>query len=386
MTHPPDSRHDPAGAARVSRSGDFAQGRSGEPQQGRSAGAGARSVSRRLPRNLIERDRWLFQRDLRTTLPEPSVAVHHDVDVFGRGPLRKQGAVLVESFVDPSHFRRWKREGGGLRAAAESWFQTPQVFESPAVWITDNWSRGYFHWMCDALPRLHVALARRPASELTLLLPSKFRRDAYFAESLRPFGLKDVRFLRRFERLRCRELLLPAHVAPSGNYSETVMQALRQQIRSSLAADDAAEAARRLYISRRIATRRRIANEPEILPVLAKHGFETVIAEQHPWHRQVRLASGAAVLVSNHGAGLTNMMVMAPGARVMEIREHRDDRLNCYFNLASAAELDYYYLLARRQQPHHSVIRADLIVDPERLDAQLTRMLHDQDSACVAAA
>lgn len=69
------------------------------------------------------------------------------------------------------------------------------------------------------------------------------------------------------------------------------------------------------------------------------------------------------------------MMMMGSGARVLEIREEQDRILNCYFNLASAMGLEYYYLLARRSNPRKSVHFADLIVDPHQLDESLGQML-----------
>lgn len=336
--------------------------------------------TRQPPRNLVSRDSHLFGPSMTERFPAWQLHQLNDVELFGRGPIRtSDGRYLVESFVNREHYDIWRGERGHWRAAAERMLQKSSCFDAPALWITDNWSCGYFHWFGDALPRLEIALREYPAEELTLLLPYKFRRHAYFLESLQPFGLKHVRTLDRFERLRCRQLLFPSHVAPTGCYDSDVMQSLQRTFRrhsrrhsSHLEESPVHE---RLYISRRLATRRRIANEEEILPVLADHGFQTLVAEETPWQRQLQLAANARFLVSNHGAGLTNLLMMAAGSRVMEIREQQDQHLNCYFNLASASAVDYYYLLARRSDPGTSVHFADLVVDPLELDRALRQML-----------
>ena len=55
--------------------------------------------------------------------------------------------------------------------------------------------------------------------------------------------------------------------------------------------------------------------------------------------------SRARYVVSNHGAGLTNMLFMKDGARVLELRHVSDYVNNCYFILASALQFDYLYQL-----------------------------------------
>ena len=332
----------------------------------------------RPPCNLVPEDAELFGTSMIGCSTGCDVQILRDVEVLGRGPIRaRDGQYLVESFVNEDHYRRWRRERGHWRAATERLFQKLVPFDAPAVWITDNWSCGYFHWFCDALPRLEVALREHPAAELTLLLPAKFGRDDYFLESLAPFKLKEVRILKRFERLRCRELLLPSHISRTGNYDSCVMQSLRERFRGHSERVGGGRVHQRLYISRRLASRRCIDNEKAILPVLADHGFETLVAEQAPWAQQIQLAAAATHLVSNHGAGLTNMMMMATGSSVMEIRERQDRRNNCYFNLANSMGLNYYYLLAPRRDPSEEVHFADLVVDPSTLDAALGQMIAD---------
>lgn len=332
----------------------------------------------RPPCNLVPEDADLFGKAMIACSTEGEVPILHDAEVFGRGPIRsRDGQYLVESFVNEEHYRRWRHERGHWRAAAERLFQKAGRFDPPAVWITDNWSCGYFHWFCDALPRLEVALRDYPAAELALLLPAKFSRDKYFLESLEPFKLGAVKILSRFERLRCRELLLPSHISRTGNYDSLVMQSLRDRLRGHGEKVAGGRLHERLYISRRLASRRCIANEEEILPVLADHGFKTLVAERVPWSQQIQLAAAATHLVSNHGAGLTNMMMMASGSNVLEIREQQDRKNNCYFNLAGSMGLNYYYVLAQRSDPNEVVHFADLVVDPSKLDAAMRRMMSD---------
>ncbi len=335
-------------------------------------------IHRTEPVNLCESDRWLFAKAAELTLPPRELTTLTDVEVVGRGPLRQAGKVLPISFVSPWQLQEWQRRRKYLRSSAERLLQRVRPLDSPALWITDNWSCGYYHWFCESLPRLEAFIDDLPVNDLTLLLPSKFRRAAYFRDSLKPFGLKEVRILKRFERLRCKALTIPSHIAPTGNVDDIVMRSMRDRFVSMCAEPDPREVTDsppRIYISRRLAPSRRVANEEDLSLVLKKHNFVTVLAEKLSWREQVQLLSRAEVLVSSHGAGLTNMLAMKPGAHVMEIRAEQDDQTNCYFNLASAMQLHFYYLLAARQKPNAVVHATNLVVDSEKLDEALSAML-----------
>ena len=87
------------------------------------------------------------------------------------------------------------------------------------------------------------------------------------------------------------------------------------------------------------------------------------------------LLADTRVLVSNHGAGLSNMLFMAPGGSVLELRKRGDAHNNCYFALASALNLKYYYQLCDPENPNQDAFSADLIVDATMLRQNLDLML-----------
>lgn len=329
-----------------------------------------------LPKNVAPEDREHFLSLQQDPMPPASVAVYQGAEVRGRGPVWFEGEPQAESFVEPKQVPIWRRRGGAVRAALEACLQRCQPLDEPALWITDNWSCGYFHWMCDALPRLELAGYYRRLSDFTLVLPYKFRRYDYFLPSLQCYGLKTVRLLRRFERLRCGELVMPSHLVSTGRFRQPVIRAMRRRIDEYLATRPPLPTFERLYISRSRATRRRIENENEILPVLESHDFEVIVAEDHSWEAQMRLAAAAKYMVSNHGAGLTNLMMMRPGSSVLELRSDEQWDQGCYFNLAAAAQVNYYYLKVRRGKPSSSAHFGNVVVDPAKLDEALSEMIN----------
>jgi capsular polysaccharide biosynthesis protein len=104
-------------------------------------------------------------------------------------------------------------------------------------------------------------------------------------------------------------------------------------------------------------------------------GFRVVYAEDHTFEEQVEMASRARFFVSNHGAGLTNMLFMRDGGRVLELRHHADSINNCYFTMASALGLEYFYQTCRPGDPSEDPHTADLRVTPRLLADNLRLML-----------
>jgi capsular polysaccharide biosynthesis protein len=61
-----------------------------------------------------------------------------------------------------------------------------------------------------------------------------------------------------------------------------------------------------------------VINEDELLPVLEKFGFKVYYFESMTFREQVTLVSGAEIILGMHGAGMTNMIFMPEGRKVVE--------------------------------------------------------------------
>ena len=238
-------------------------------------------------------------------------------------------------------------------------------------WITDTWSKYYFHWMTDALPRLFTI--RDKIKNETLLLPCAYRGLEYVGSSLKPFFIRDVQYIH--ETFRCKNLTIPTHAAISGNYNENVIRGLRslytdyyQNVRSDSFYD-------KVYISRGKAQKRKIANEAECVVIMDEYGFKTIYFEDHSLEQQVAIALDAQYMISNHGGGLTNMLFMKSGSNVLELRQSGDTHNNCYFSLSSALYLRYFYQLCHSENSAEDAHTANLIVDCQRLRKNIEQML-----------
>lgn len=331
-------------------------------------------LARRYPPiNLQAADQPLFSSALETAIPDTQLEQLSNVRISPEGYLFQGTRLLAESFASSRDMRGWKRMTRTINFLATAPRRTRTHFAEPVTWITDNWSTGYFHWMTDALPRL-LALGVR-IQETMLILPAGLQAANFVRDSLRPFKLSRIHVLQPGEVAVCDTLLLPNHTAPTGNYHEPLIRSLRQNYSESANFLEPSKFSHRIYISRSRAQRRKIANEAEVLSLLEEFQFQTVYFEDRSFEEQVQIAQHAKYLVANHGAGLTNMLFMQAGASVLELRLENDGSNNCYFSLASALELKYYYQTCAGENPDESSHMANLIVDIERLRQNLTQML-----------
>jgi capsular polysaccharide biosynthesis protein len=315
----------------------------------------------------------LFEHELTRQIPETKLLTLDNVKVSQAGILFRGFRVLPESFVLPLR-ETWTPPKARLKFLIKhSLLTRSKSVIQEAFWFTDTWSRAYFHWMTDALPRLFISRDR--ISDATVLVPGTYQTEEYVLSSLKPFSIRHAKFVD--QDCLCKRLRLPTHTAPTGNYNEEVIRGLRSFYADFYRRAANGQPARRVYISRSQARQRRIVNESEVEAILGTYGFTTYHFEQEPFEQQVKIALEAECLISNHGAGLTNMLFMESGRSVLELREKGDAHNNCYFSLASALNLKYFYQLCDPTNENHDAHTADLIVNGQLLRHNIEQMLAD---------
>ncbi len=332
----------------------------------------AERVQRNPPAHLKPRDQALFAHEYLREIDEARACRLEGVDMLPNGYLIAGSKILPETFAVPRHGKGMLK--AQLRAAEQGIRSRHVALIDHGLAITDEFSNGFFHWICDDLPRLEALELAMPGERSRVLVVPAMADFPYVLQSLAAYALGGVHVLRPHERARFSELLVLSQVAPTGNYRPALMRAVRARFRARAGVS---APMRRLFISRAGAPKRRIANEAELYPVLERWGFELFVPERLSFEEQVRAAASAAIFAGNHGAGLTNMCWMNPGARVLEIRRRGDMENNCYYSLACALDLEYQYLLCDVVSESVGTHLADFIVDPGVLERRFAATLGD---------
>lgn len=232
------------------------------------------------------------------------------------------------------------------------------------------WGPTYFHWFHDVLPRLLLAQPHLPSGTRFLLNENP---RSYQLDSLRAFAISESDL--EIQPARCDTQVERLWFAtPLGHCSFTSGDALKAVctcLKSYFKADTTEPARRRIYISRAKASRRRVENENDVLPVLREHGFDILCCEDLPLANQVLTFSRARVVIGPHGAGLTNILYAPPGARVGEFLGVESN--SCFLVMSKQLGLDHWQFVAEGRSDSSSA--PAMAVDAGRFSKWLNSVL-----------
>ena len=127
---------------------------------------------------------------------------------------------------------------------------------------------------------------------------------------------------------------------------------------------------KRIYVSRKLAVRRHLSNEDELLPLLKKHKFRKIYLEKLSVSEQVQLFRSASHVIAVHGAGLTNIVFAPSEVKILEIRPVLTSGNFCFENLFSLGWPRCEFLVPPRS--------GKLALPLELLDEVLTRWQDEQ--------
>jgi capsular polysaccharide biosynthesis protein len=183
--------------------------------------------------------------------------------------------------------------------------------------------QNFYHWHFDHLWLIPLLREMLPADQWGKLrfafkLP---KLTAWQLASLDMLGVCRSRVLLLNSDQPCGrafhfELLLLPQVW-SGHYADAV-RLLGNAARTALPLGTRS-GGRRLYISRRDAPSRRVANEVQLLDCLEAYGFECVELSRLSYMQQLACFAEADIVIAPHGAGLTGFFAARPGTILMEL-------------------------------------------------------------------
>ena len=196
----------------------------------------------------------------------------------------------------------------------------------------------YFHWLVETLPRWRFLEDRKESlSGIYVCQKHLFHREAMRLLGVKPEMIRDSSAI---PYLRADEILVPRYVQ---RMEPWILPWVRDHfsVRPDTLAIESKK--RRIYISRRAASSRGIANEAELLLVLEEFGFGTVVLEELPWPEQIALFQRAQAVIGAHGAGLTNLVFCGGSAFVLELTPI--GLLGPFYEeIGTALQLDYHTL------------------------------------------
>lgn len=261
------------------------------------------------------------------TMKEGRVFGGNGVVITNNDLVVKETAIeWVKSINEHSIFQKWK---------------LPRIVkknECIAV-VASKSSPCYFHWIFDILPRFEILRRANVSYDRIYLNPLRhpFQKETFKMMNIDPAKViwSDPKI-----HLKAEQLVVPSLPAIPGTMSRWVCRFLQQKILPSNLRKKHAK----IYISRREAFSRRIVNEEILLRFLKSQGFEEYTLENLSVAEQASLFASAKVIVSSHGAALTNLVFCQEGAHVVEI--FTPNYVNpCYWLLSQQLKLRHHPVL-----------------------------------------
>ena len=183
----------------------------------------------------------------------------------------------------------------------------------------------YYHLLTDLLPHL------LDSPRFPVLVPEFM--PLVFVDFLREAGF-EVQILAA-DVFRVEKLIIPEMKTPDWNLDKIKkIRTFAENLYPELSSHQS-RSQQRIYVSRKLAVKRHLANEEEFLGLLKNDGFQKVNLEQLSICEQIELFRSASHVIAAHGAGLTNIIFAPAAVKILEIRPLRTSGRFCFENLFS---------------------------------------------------
>tara|TARA_B100001250_G_scaffold375154_1_gene362513 strand:+ start:1601 stop:2590 length:990 start_codon:yes stop_codon:yes gene_type:complete len=222
------------------------------------------------------------------------------------------------------------------------------------VWIINNKSENYFHWMTESLTR--VLSYQQLNKKGIILLPDQFNNIEFSSKTLEMLDV-EYKIYSNDNLVKVKNLSLTTHTAPAGNYNSKIIS----ELHSKLNKDSKSVSGKRLWLSRKFSDRRFLVNEDDITPLLEDYGIEIIYPEKLTYQEQVETYRKAEFIGGVAGAALANILYMEKNNTVLELRAENDAHNNCHYSLAVALKNKFYYVICEIDRDNNLIINDETL-------------------------
>jgi capsular polysaccharide biosynthesis protein len=198
-----------------------------------------------------------------------------------------------------------------------SWFQPRKKTNKNRVFLLGMpLVKNYHLWLHYALPRLMFWEKLSDRGEIPVLISKNSPKFVFQSLDYYAALNRDFRFIALSrQELRVEQLFL---AEPLG-FRDTPHPRAIEWLRHRFLQTSDASSRRALYVTRKGALERDVANEQAILDILEPLGFQIFDPTKHTFVEQVKTFSQARVVVGPHGAAFANMAFAPLGSRLIEL-------------------------------------------------------------------
>jgi len=222
----------------------------------------------------------------------------------------------------------------------------------------------YYHIVVDhILPSLHRLLSESSfkGRNVYFILQRELPIIDLFVEFLNEFGFLASKFrLRAYHRVSGSELIV-GRASPRDHGCYFVFSDLMKNFDQFIERKvEPIQVPKFVYVERSNTPRRKILNQSEISQVLKNSDFSPVSFSYHNYLYQIAIFRKSEIIISVHGASLTNL-VWSRSIKVVEIFPE-NLRPKHYLNISAQLDLTYYSILGGKTEE-----KENFYLDPQKL-------------------
>lgn len=250
-----------------------------------------------------------------------------------------------------------------------SFAMPPQHHDHAAIFLSSKFSPGYYHFMFHDLLRILPFRASIVSGKVRLFANSPLTDWQH--EMMQFFGIEDIELevVDKNRNARFSTLLTTGAVNDIDYLPRPDLVVLMQNFAKRKQVHRKSEKGI-LWVSRSGANYRRFVNEQNFVATLSRdlgRTIHTVRIENLSFAEKVSLFQNSSVVIGAHGAGLSHIVFMNPGGRVLEISFPGTSERVTYAWLANSSKVSYSRL---------DLLLAEVAIEPTS-DYFLTSRLHD---------
>jgi capsular polysaccharide biosynthesis protein len=316
---------------------------------------------------------WVFERKLEVGIPSRYVLEIDGGTVVGEyGANVTPGRTLDHQTSEYFGVTDWREHPIFLSP------RLPRATEVPGTLLnltSCGTTSNYYHFLFDSLPRFGIfeeCFPGRPVDGVVVPHAARYQRELLQLIGVEGPWLQPA----RQRAFHADTVLVPSTPNQHLDCPPWITEWLRRRLPPTRT-----DGPRRLYLTRgdRPNTRRYV-NEGTLWPALEKLGFYRLDPGTLSVQEQINYFSRAEVIVSPHGAALTNLVFARPDVRVLELFANDYVHLGLWAIAAAMGESTYHYLVAEGGHPEGKPmtgIYSDVDIPVERVLAALDGLLSD---------
>ncbi|WP_047150863.1 glycosyltransferase family 61 protein [Aneurinibacillus tyrosinisolvens] len=334
------------------------------------------------------------------TPPEEYIGILNNVSLVGGTRLlfNQQGQLLhdeLASFSGADYgVKTWQYVKVGEPHIAEVYNTKviPNNTIKEGILISCDHDNNYFHWLIECLTKVLMISQFKEFEGVPLLIGRNLNKNYINAlekivnnrfpifqlEDGSVYDIKRLIYPSDLSRILDR---YNGKMTPDTDIvlSREWLQLIRQELLRGKGSLNYKQKGRKLYLTRRGGTYRKVLNEHEIELELLKDGFEIVDLNSCSFDFQLEIFNQADLIVAPTGATVTNMLFVPPNTKfVVFVSEHPGNNLYIWEQLADICSVDLTYCFGERAFARQD-LHDDFTINLPQLLATISNIEHCEE-------